>query len=84
MPDPAEYVDEFSDRVKRIQQIITWDSRFQERYLLHDAYRTREWFRTLFEELDESLKTQDRINVMMLAAIDELKGRDIPNSSTDA
>ena len=79
MTDPAEFVDKFTEQVKHWREARPiWERHIIEGYGTSDGKRNwdaRASTKELFDALDDLFKTQQNINVMMLAALDELKSQ---------
>ena len=75
--DPAEYVDEFSEQVEHWTKARpNWERKVIEGYGAQDGIRNWDAHSSTAELLDalgELLKTQDWVNVTVLAALDELR-----------
>ena len=75
--DPAEFVDEFS---KVVAQWSSERKQWEESITTHGGNST--WGRhstfkaKVLGDLDRMFKMQDKVNVMMLAALDELRSDD--------
>ena len=72
MTDPANFVDEFT---KQVEDWREWRKRYEAgRTRAGDPFKLRDPFTIkILKDLDEMLTTQDRVNNMMLAALDELR-----------
>ena len=79
MTDPAEFVDKFTEQVKQWKEARPiWERHIREGYGTSDGksnWDARASTKELFDALDALFKTQQNINVMMLAALDELKSQ---------
>ena len=71
MADPEVFVDRFSDQVETWRD---WHVQFRE-HMLSDLNSSQipGVLVKLLGDFDELLKTQEQVNVMMLAVLDELK-----------
>ena len=72
MTDPAHFVDEFT---KQVEDWREWRKRHEAgRTRVGDPSKIRDPFTMkMLKDLDEMLTIQDRVNNMMLAALDELR-----------
>lgn len=79
MTDPEDYVDRFGEQAERWRKWrAVWETHASagsavpgESFKAYDSFTAK-----LLRDLDELFKTQDQINIMMLAALDDLRKRE--------
>lgn len=77
--DPEHFVDEFGRKINEWQEWYEkWKSyASQGRGIPGDTYfkGLDDWTLRMFDDMAQMLRTQEQVNIMMLAAIDDLKRR---------
>lgn len=79
MTDPTEFVDKFSEQVERWRKWrADWEKYAPQGLPVpgdHFVEPHRHFTAKLLSDLDELFKTQEQVNTMMLAALDDLRIR---------